>query len=83
MATPKFDLAGVKLSKEQLQIIVSALDSHVYWELSDEGNRNNGFAFEGEPDEDEDDDAKAARLEIKKANKLHDLFEKLANKVEG
>lgn len=77
MATPKFDLSGVKLTKEQLNIVVSALDSYVYWELSDEGNRNNGFVY-GEGSEDEEN-----AVEIKKANKLHDLFEKLANKVEG
>lgn len=72
MAARNLDLAGLKLTKAQLDELVEALDSHVYWQLSDERYRDNGFV-----DEPGSDDAEMAKR-IRVANKLHDLFERLS-----
>lgn len=36
----------IEVSDSELEILRSALDSHAYWELSDHGNRNNGFVID-------------------------------------
>lgn len=43
------------LSPDEASLLISALDSHQYWELSDDNHRWNGFALE--PDDDEDENA--------------------------
>jgi hypothetical protein len=52
------------LSGANLDLLIEALDSHIYWQLSDERYRNNGYVY----DPGSDDDESAA--EIKAANKL-------------
>lgn len=41
----------VALTQVQLALIVEALDSHKYWQVSDESQRNDGFVY-FEPDDD-------------------------------
>lgn len=36
----------VELSTEDLERIVAALDSHIYWELSDQQYRSSGYVLE-------------------------------------
>jgi hypothetical protein len=54
------------LTAEELTLLCEALDSHVYWQLSDRHFRNNGYV--GEPDS---DDAEAASA-IRAANALEE-----------
>ncbi len=62
----------VELSLSDCALLRDALDSHAYWQLSDEHYRNDGFV-----DEPGSDDPKVA-ARIVEANRLHDLFEKIA-----
>ena len=52
------------LSGANLDLLIEALDSHIYWQLSDERYRNSGYVY----DPGSDDNESAA--EIKAANKL-------------
>jgi hypothetical protein len=54
------------LTAEELTLLCEALDSHVYWQLSDRHFRNNGYV--GEPGS---DDAEAASA-IRAANALEE-----------
>lgn len=36
---------AVQLTNEELELLVEALDSHAYWELADQQDRNNGFVY--------------------------------------
>jgi hypothetical protein len=36
----------VDLSERDLAVICEALDSHAYWQLSDESRRNSGYVME-------------------------------------
>jgi hypothetical protein len=45
----------VELTGYELYLLSEALDSHVYWQLSDEGYRNDGFVHE--PGSDDPDKA--------------------------
>lgn len=36
-------LRTIRLSDPDIQLLKEALDSHVYWQLSDQGERNNGY----------------------------------------
>lgn len=71
------NLNGIKLTRAQLQLVVEALDSHIYWQLSDEEYRDNGFVNAPGSDDEE------ASKEITEATELHDLFEDLVSQVEG
>lgn len=43
----------IELSREDLERLIDALDSHTYWQLSEEKYRNSGFVYEpGSDDED-------------------------------
>lgn len=57
----------IEVSIGELALLLEALDSHEYWQLSDPANRNSGFVKE-----DEDDDE-----EIKECRRLHDRLDKL------
>ena len=35
----------IRLTREQLALVLEALDSHVYWQLSDERYRDSGFVY--------------------------------------
>ncbi|MGH3119168.1 MAG: hypothetical protein ACRDQ2_19030 [Gaiellales bacterium] len=54
------------LTAEELTLLCEALDSHVYWQLSDRHFRNNGYVREPGSD-----DAEAAAA-IRTANALED-----------
>lgn len=53
--------ATVALTARELNLIESALDSHVYWQLSDEDNRNDGYVV----NEDEEDEYLEERVEVR------------------
>lgn len=50
----------VKLTRRQLRLLADALDSHQYWQLSDEHYRNDGFVHP--PGSDDDDTADTIEL---------------------
>lgn len=54
----------VRLTKQSLERICEALDSHVYWQLSDEHYRKSGFVYGKGSDEPE------IAAEIKRCNEL-------------
>ena len=35
---------NIELSPEELALLVEALDSHEYWQLTDESDRNDGYS---------------------------------------
>lgn len=37
-----------RLTRDDIALIVSALDSHAYWQLADESNRNSGYVMDTE-----------------------------------
>jgi hypothetical protein len=49
----------IDLTPEELALIIEALDSHAYWQLSDKHYRNDGFVLEPGSDDPE----KAAEIE--------------------
>jgi len=51
------------LTTDEVNLITSALDSHVYWQLSDEDNRNDGAVVDEDADADDEhaDERKQAR----------------------
>jgi hypothetical protein len=61
----------IELKTEEIEILLSALDSHVYWQLSDQKYRNSGFVHE--PGSDDEDTA----AEIVEAVGLSDRLRKL------
>lgn len=77
MATTDPDAAekDVRLSSADLERIVEALDSHVYWQLSDPYYRNDGYVRD--PGSDEPEKAE----EIEAVNELHDRLEQLSRTV--
>jgi hypothetical protein len=38
------DSFAVTLTADELDLLCAALDSHIYWELSDESSRDSGYA---------------------------------------
>lgn len=52
------------LSGVNLDMLIDALDSHIYWQLASERYRNNGYVYDPGSDEEE------SATEIKAANKL-------------
>lgn len=75
--TKKPDALAVKLTKEELLEVTAALDSHMYWELSEQEYRNNGFVNDPGSDDDED----AQRIEV--CRRLQNLLSNLAATLEG
>lgn len=59
-----------RFTRDEISILVEALNSHAYWQLSDDDNRNDGYVV------DED-----ATPELKACNALHTRLEKLSNAV--
>lgn len=63
----------VDLNRTDVQLLLEALDSHEYWQLSDQHYRRDGFVMEPGAD------APALRRQIKKVEtlsaKLHGLLE--------
>ncbi len=70
IAVPKGKHALV-LTGDELHLLVEALDSHAYWQLSDDKYRRDGFV-----DEPGSDDKAIARA-IRQTNALHDRLEQL------
>lgn len=62
---------AVELSPDELSLLYEALDSHIYWQLSDEGYRSSGYVLE--PGSDDDENAE----EIKEAEALKSRIFKL------
>lgn len=56
----------VELSEGELELVVEALDSHVYWQLSDEHYRDSGYV--DDPGSDDVD----TQTQIVRARKLED-----------
>ncbi len=65
----------VELSAEELTVLCEALDSHVYWQLSDRHYRNNGYVREPGSD-----DAEAAAA-IRAANRLEEKLRAIEREV--
>lgn len=61
----------IKIARNELARLLEGLDSYVYWQLSDEHYRNNGFVNHPYSDDLE------ARAEIERANELHETLERL------
>lgn len=61
----------VEVTPEQLELLVEALDSHTYWQLSDEQYRNNGYVSEKGSDDPE------KRAQIEQTRKLAYQLEQL------
>lgn len=59
----------IKLDRADLARLLEGLDSYVYWQLSDEHYRNNGFVNSPWSDDPE------ARAEIERVNSLHENLE--------
>jgi hypothetical protein len=64
----------IELTKEEARLLIEALDSHVYWQLSDEQYRRDGYIHGKGSDDPE------ARQEMKRSNKLS---EKIARALGG
>ncbi len=62
----------VRLSLNELDLLKEALDSHIYWQLSDERYRNNGFVH-GEGSDDPE-----ARALIQESEHLFNRLERVA-----
>ncbi|GEJ59103.1 hypothetical protein [Anaeromyxobacter diazotrophicus] len=62
----------VRLTVRQLGLLTSALDSHIYWELSDEYYRHSGYVF------DPGSDDPKVRKEIRESERLLSVLECLA-----
>lgn len=60
------------ITTADLRIVVEALDSHAYWQLSDEHYRSDGFV------EDPGSDDPGTAQTIADTNALHDRLERLA-----
>lgn len=64
-------IAGMNLTADERDLIVSALDSHIYWHLSDPHYRNNGAVEDPGSDDPENADEIAACREL--SDKLAEL----------
>ena len=51
-----------ELSPQELGLLIEALDSHQYWQLSDETRRNSGYVLEPLTDEERACDELAEKL---------------------
>lgn len=60
---------SVKLTDDELALLIDALDSHRYWQLSDEQYRSDGFVFE--PGSDDEDNADGIKACVALESKLH------------
>jgi hypothetical protein len=67
-------LVTARLTRDQLALLVEALDSHIYWQLSDEHYRNSGFVY-GKGSDDP-----RSRREIRTSERLLSRLEALAQR---
>lgn len=67
----------VQLTVRQLRLLIESLESHEYWQLSDESYRNDGYVYGRGSD-----DAVAA-AEIRQARRLAERLRVIANAAEG
>ena len=65
----------VVLAREELRLVSDALDSHVYWQLSDEKYRSEGLVV-GEGSDDP-----AARAEIERCEELRERVDEIAARL--
>lgn len=63
------------LTEEELTLLCEALDSHIYWQLSDSHYRNNGYVHEPGSD-----DAEAAGA-IRAANTLEEKLRAIEREI--
>lgn len=63
---------NLELTREEVELVVSALDSHEYWQLSDQDFRHSGFVL-GDGSEDEENVAEIQRCRAL-AEKLSELL---------
>jgi len=64
----------VSLTKDELELIVEALDSHTYWQLSEEMYRRDGYVMEPGSDDPE------VAAEIKAAEELQTRLKREARR---
>ena len=56
---PHGDVLALSVTRAELELISAALDSHIYWELSDQQYRNSGLVTS--PGADDEETAEAIR----------------------
>ena len=63
-------LVTIDLSHEELNLLIEALDSHEYWQLSEPHERNDGYSTIADGENDEIDAVRAliSRLETTKSS---------------
>ena len=69
---PSTETLAVPLTPDELDLLCAALDSHIYWELSDEASRDSGYAGRPGADAEKSSEIEAAerllrRLEDERA----------------
>ncbi|HKA65450.1 MAG TPA: hypothetical protein VKD00_06995 [Methyloceanibacter sp.] len=52
-------------SKDELALLAEALDSHAYWQVSEQEQRNDGYVYHDENDDNHDDLAAIEQLQAK------------------
>jgi hypothetical protein len=67
----------IEFSDKELRLIIEALDSHAYWQLSDPLYRNSGFVMDPGSNDPE------MRKQLKATNKLHDQLQGEINMLDG
>jgi hypothetical protein len=72
-------MVTVSLTRGELSELLEAIDSYVYWQLSDEHYRNNGFV--NEPSSDDPDTRKQVEQAWDLHKKLEDVFFSSATKM--
>jgi hypothetical protein len=65
-------LVPVRLTVEQIRLLASALDSHIYWQLSDQLYRNSGYVLPPGSDD------PVMRREIRASSRLLARLEEIA-----
>jgi hypothetical protein len=55
----------VELTDRELEVLLEAIDSHVYWQLSDESERNNGHVYATEDSENAEEIKECSELEAR------------------
>jgi len=76
---------SVVLSDADIARLVEALDSHEYWQLSEENERHSGYVvLPGDCDEEEEDEESEAHAEIRACRKLAERLDAVRKgKVKG
>ncbi len=66
----------IDVTEEELALLIRALDSHKYWQLSDRKYRNDGFVLEPGSDDEE------AAEEIQQVTALEEKLELVAAQIQ-